>query len=88
MVTEKNEIEYEDESEMLAHLIFSVNQKSEGRIGTIFYPIEYYCNSFKLSIETFGEKFRPIGREKYEIEYRQKSMEKFSSFGSDQILMQ
>ena len=37
---EKYEIEYGDESKLLAHLDFSDNQNSEARIRTIHYLIE------------------------------------------------
>ena len=37
--TERNEIEYGDESKLLAQLASSDNQKSEARIRTIFYFI-------------------------------------------------
>ena len=67
MATEKNEIEYGDEPKLLEHLDSSDNQKSEVRIKTIYYLIQCYCRSFKLSIETSLDEIRPIVTEIYEI---------------------
>ena len=50
---------------MLAHLDTSGNQNSEARIKTIYYPTDYYCKSFQLSMETLLEEIRPIVIENY-----------------------
>ena len=68
LVTEKIEVDYGDESKLLAYLDSSNHQKSEARIKTIYYLTENYCKSFKLSIGTPLEENRPGIIEKYEIE--------------------
>ena len=90
VVTEKSEIEYGDESKLLAHLDLPDNQNSEARIKNIYYLPETHCKSFKLLIVTPLGVIRLIVTENYENEYCQKSRnwKKNSSFGSFRILMQ
>ena len=52
----------------------------------IFYPIQNYCRSFRLSNDTLLEEIKPKVIEKYED--RQKSIKKLSILGSGHILMQ
>ena len=69
MVTDKFEIKYGDESKMLAHLNSSDNQKPEAKIKIILYLIKFYCKSSEVSIEILQDEFKPIVKEKCEIEY-------------------
>ena len=71
--TEKIEIEYGDESKLLAHLDLPDNQKSEARIRDIYYLPETHCKSFKLLIVTPLGVIRLIVTQKYENENWQKS---------------
>ena len=80
MVTEIFEIEHGDESQSLANLDSSDNQNSEARIKTIYYLLDFYCKSFKLSIEILLEEIRPIVIDNYEMEFRYKSIKTFDSW--------
>ena len=76
--TEKFEIEYGEESKLLAPLDSSDCQNREARTKTIYSLNEHYCISFKLSIKILLEEIKPIVTKKSEIEYRQESMKTFN----------
>ena len=90
VVTEKSGIEYGDESKLSAYLDSSDNQNSEAIIKPIYYPNDYSCKSFNLSIETLLEEIKPVVIEENAIEYRQKplKLKKRSILGSVRTLMQ
>ena len=48
VVAEKYDIEYGDESKLLAHLDTLDNQNSEATITTIFYLIKDYCKTLHV----------------------------------------
>ena len=56
VLTEKFEIEYGDESKLLADLEFTDIQTTEARIKKISYLLESYCTCFMLLIED------PVGK--------------------------
>ena len=64
------EIEYGNESKLLALLDSSENQKSEARIRRTDYLNETHCKSSKVSIAILLEVIEPIVTENFEIEYR------------------
>ena len=66
--TQLFEIEYGDESELLAHLDSTDKRNAQVRIKTVQFLIKYYCKSFKLSIDTLMEEIRPRVREKPKTE--------------------
>ena len=74
VVTVKYEIEYGDESKSLAQLEKSDYQKSGTRMRIRDWFIEYSCTSFKLLIEILLEQIRLVVIEKFELEFRQKSI--------------
>ena len=56
-----------------AHYDSSDNQISEARIQTIFHLKEFYFESFKFSIETSLQDFKPMITKKYESDFKRDS---------------
>ena len=71
-VTENFEIEYGDESKLVAHFDSLDNQKSEAKIKKIQFLNNYYCKRAKFSVKTLLEEIKPVVTEKYEVEFRNK----------------
>ena len=67
-ITEKYENQNRDETKLLAQVDTSNEQNKEARIKTVFYLIEKYYKSFKVSIQTIIEGIRPVVSENDEVE--------------------
>ena len=72
VITEKFEIEYGDESNLLALSDSWDNQNSAARIKLIYYLMEYFYKISKFSIKTLVEEFKPRVTEKNEVDFRYK----------------
>ena len=88
VVTEKFEVEYEDESKLLALLDHSDNQNTGEKIKTICFLIERYCKFFMLWIDILMEETKSIDIASFEIWYRRKTIKILSVFGSGRTLNQ
>ena len=73
-VGEKCQIEFRDQSKLLARLHYSRSQNSKARNKTLNFLIECSCTSLKFSIETLVEEIKTVVSEMFELEYREKSL--------------